>query len=288
MSALHPLYSLLRTGQSWKWCQSCEEVYKKVNKALVDAPILAHYDPDLPAGNTTIYEVGAVISHTMPDGTERQIVFASRTLSTSERNYSQVDNEELSLVFGIKKFEQYLYGHHFMLRTDHKPHTTILGPKLGIPSIIAAQTQRWALLLSAYSYNIRFRPTQAHGNTDSIYHLTLAAVIVVDNSNEPAVFIVRQIGSLPVGTSEIATATYMDPVLSKVLVYMRRGWLQRVQDALRLYWLRRNELTVEQDVLLWGMREIISLTLCDRVLQELHRSHQGIARMKSLARSHVW
>ena len=81
--------------------------YKKVKKALVDAPILANYDPDLPislAGYTTVYQVGAVISHTMPDGTERQVAFASRTLSTSERNYSQVKKEALPLVFGIKKF----------------------------------------------------------------------------------------------------------------------------------------------------------------------------------------
>ena len=128
-----------------------------------------------------------------------------------------------------------MYGHHFTLITDHKPLTTILGSKLGIPSIMATQTQRWTILLSAYSYNIRFHPTQAHGNADNLYRLTLAAVIAVDNSKEPAVFNVRQIGSLPVGTLEIATSTRMDPVLSKVLVYMSRGWLERVQNALRQY-----------------------------------------------------
>ena len=78
----------------------------------------------------------------------------------------------------------------------------------------------------------------------------LAAEIAVGNPENPAVFNVRQIESLPVGTSEIATATCKDPVLSKVLVCMIRGWPERVQDALRLYWLRRNELTVEQDTLL--------------------------------------
>ena len=91
-------------------------------------PVLAHYDPDLPivlAGDASAYGLGAVISHKMPDGTERPVAYASRTLTASERNYSQVEKEALSLVFGIKRFHQYLYGRQFVLLTDHKPLTTI-------------------------------------------------------------------------------------------------------------------------------------------------------------------
>ena len=155
MLVLNPLHSLLRTGQPWKWSPSCEDTFQKSKKALVEAPILAHYDPDLPillTGDASAYGVGAVISHTMPDGTERPVAFASRTLSTSEHNYSQVEKEALSLIFGIKKFEQYLCGRRFTLITDHKPLTTSLGPKQGISYIAAARMQRWALLLSELIY----------------------------------------------------------------------------------------------------------------------------------------
>ena len=57
--------------------------------------------------------VGAVISHKMCDGSEKPVAFASRTLSTSERNYAQVEKEALSIIFGIQKFHQFLYGQNF-------------------------------------------------------------------------------------------------------------------------------------------------------------------------------
>ena len=78
----------------------------------------------------------------MPDGSERPIAFASRTLSPSEKQYARVEKEALSLVFGIKKFHQFLYGRHFTLVIDYKPLTAILGPKNGVPSLAVARMQR--------------------------------------------------------------------------------------------------------------------------------------------------
>ena len=72
---------------------------------LAQAPTLVHYDPQLPivlAADASAYGVGAVISHQLADGTEKPIAYASRTLTSSERNYSQTDKEALSLVFGIR------------------------------------------------------------------------------------------------------------------------------------------------------------------------------------------
>jgi len=76
--------------------------------------------------------------------------------------YRQIDKEALSLVYGIQKFHQYFYDHKFVLVTDHKPLITLFGPKKGIPSLVAARLQRWALLLSAYSYILKTIPMQMH------------------------------------------------------------------------------------------------------------------------------
>ena len=107
-----------------------------------------------------------MLSHVFPDGGERPIAYASRTLTQSEKGYAQLEKEALSLVFAIKKFHQFLYGRRFTLVTDHKPLLTILGPKRGFPTLAAARLQRWALLLAAYQYDIEFRSTTEHLDAD--------------------------------------------------------------------------------------------------------------------------
>ena len=90
-------------------------------------------------------------------------------MSPTEMNYvSQIEKEALSLIYGIQKFHQYLYGRLFVLVTDHQPLLSILGPKKGIPPLAAARMQQWTLLLLAYSYSIEFRPTTAHGNAVTV------------------------------------------------------------------------------------------------------------------------
>ena len=290
-SSLHPLHALLKVGQSWKWTGDCEEAFQLAKLSLIAAPVLAHYDPSIPlvvATDASAYGVGAVLSHRYPDGSERPIAYASRTLSSSEHNYAQVEKEALSLVFGVQKFHQYLYGRHFSLQTDHKPLTTILGPKTGIPPLAAARMQRWALLLSAYHYDIAFKLTKAHANADGLSRLPLPDSTAVGNHPDPTIFNMVQLSSLPVTATEVTVATRTDPVLGKLLKCLRQGWPQSVPEELIPFHRRRDELTVEGDSVLWGHRVVIPTKLQRKVLEELHQGHPGVVRMKAIARSHVW
>ena len=131
-----------------------------------------------------------------------------------ERNYAQVEKEALSLIFGVSKFHLYLYGRHFTLITDHKPLTTILGPKKGIPPMAAARLQRWPVCLSAYSYDIQFKPTAAHSNADGLSRLPLHTVRANGPLLDPSIFNVQQLGSLPVTAMQLAATTRTDPILS--------------------------------------------------------------------------
>lgn len=75
------------------------------------------------------------------------------------------------------------------------------------------------------------------------------------------------------------------------MLYVQTGWpsCNKTMNAKeKRFFTKKDELHVEDDCLFWGYRIVIPGTVRPALLQELHGSHMGITRMKSLARSYIW
>ena len=100
-----PLNRLRRQGVEWDWSAECEHAFSQLREMLAQKTRLVHYDPTRPitlATDASSYGIAAVISQCAPGGTREPIAFASKTLTSSEKNYSQVEKETLSIIFGVR------------------------------------------------------------------------------------------------------------------------------------------------------------------------------------------
>uniref|UniRef100_A0A5S6QCU6 Reverse transcriptase domain-containing protein n=1 Tax=Trichuris muris TaxID=70415 RepID=A0A5S6QCU6_TRIMR len=141
------LNALRQKNVPFVWTNEHQCAFERLKEKIANATLLVHFQEDLPvinilATDASQHGVGAVLLHRYPDGTERPIAHASKTLNAQQKGYSQVEKEGLAIVFGVKKFHQYLYGRHFELLTDHKPLVSIFNPSKALPMMTAQRLQR--------------------------------------------------------------------------------------------------------------------------------------------------
>ena len=295
-----PLNDLLTKDRLWTWSHQCQAAFDGIKSVLCSDLLLTHFNPELEivvASDASDYGIGAVISHIFPDKSEKAIAHAARSLTPAERNYGQIEKEALAIVFAVKRFHKMLYGHHFTLLTDHKPLLAIFGSKKGIPAYTANRLQRWATILLAYDFNIKYQSTHSIGQADALSRLIKA------QSNEPEEVVIAQVSSeseilqlvsdsfraLPVTFNMVKNATLEDPILQQVMRYHRDGWPKKIANSELQQFLRRKEaLSVVNGCLLFSDRIVVPESLQKRVLKQFHTGHPGTSRMKALTRSYVY
>ena len=295
-----PLDALLKKDTKWNWSKACQNAFDRTKAILSSDLLLTHYDPHLDivvAADASNYGIGAVISHRFPDGSEKAIAHASRSLTATEKNYGQIDKEALALVFAVKKFHRMIHGRKFTLLTDHKPLLAVFGSKKGIPVYTANRLQRWATTLLAYNFSIEYLSTTSFGQADALSRLIAShaapdedfviAAIAVD-ADVRRVFN-DSVRALPVTARMVSDATVKDPLLQRVISCLQSHWPEKISSSrLQQFYQRRESLSILDGCLLFSDRVVVPEELQKQVLHQLHSGHPGMVRMKSLARSYVY
>ena len=163
-SIAHPLTHMLSPSVTFDWTDDCATAFARLKTLLTSAPVLAF--PDWSRDfivDTDMSEraLGAVLSQLGDDGLEHPIAFSSRLLLPAEINYDAPEREVLAAVWGIEYFKVYLWGYHFILRTDSTAVHSLLNLKN--PS---GRYARWMMRLQGLSFHIVQRPGVAHRNAD--------------------------------------------------------------------------------------------------------------------------
>ena len=215
--------------------------------------------------------------------------FASRTLSTAELNYSHLDKEALAIIFGVKKFHQYIYGRQFVIKTDQH----IFSESRAVPTMASGRIQQWAITLGAYDYSIRYKKGVANANADALSRLPLQSPDQQTPQPAEVVHLMEHLSTTPLSSSRIKSLTDGDPTLSRVHRLVLEGWSDQeaepgIDSEFAVYARMRLELSVEGGCVLWGCRVVVPRKARGQAMEILHGSHPGMAKMKSLARSYLW
>lgn len=278
---LYPLNNLLKKEVPWTWSTSQDKSFQIIKDMICDSAKLYFYDPSKEVtleNDASDYGIGSVL---LQEG--KPIAYASRSLSDSERNYAQIEKEMLAIVFGLNKFHYYIYGRNINVTTDHKPLIGIMNKPL---NKAPKRIQSMILKIQDYDFNLSYKPGPTLKIADALSRGPL--------KDTDDVFLLNNLSDHPINSdklSRIRMETESDNNMIKLRNIIMRGWPQTkidLDDDLHSYFSYREEMTVENGLILRGERIVIPKSLRYEMKQMIHTGHLGINSCLRRARAYLF
>ena len=293
-SVAKPLSDLLKKDVDWCWNAPQQNAFDTVKTMLTSTPVLAYYEPHratMISADASSYGLGSVIMQKHIDEW-KPVAFASRTLTDTEKRYSQIEKECLASVWACEKFQRYLIGmDSFQLITDHKPLVPLINDR--DLDKVPSRLQRLLTRMMA------FHPVAIHtAGKDMVISDTLSRCPLsqyeCELSEEVETHVAAIEATRPIsGTklSEIRQATAQDNELQKVIDYIKSEWPRTAKDLnnnLQIYHSMRHRLSFSDGLLTLDDRIVIPQVMRKEVLSKIHEGHQGISKCRDRASYSVW
>ena len=244
-SIASPLFALTCKDAPFEWNPECQVAFQQLKQLLMEYPLLVF--PDF--ANSFLLEtdasgegLGAVLAQRQEDQSVRPIAYASRTLLPHEKNYGISEMEALAVVWAVKHFRIYLYGHKCHVFTDHEALKSLLNTPH--PS---GKLARWGLALQELNLEIHYRPGKRNANADALSRAPLCSVphqpygIVAALSTPCSAEVSRE--------STLAQRQHTDPTLHPILEYLNSGNLPSDKNLAHEITLTQSHYTVLEGVL---------------------------------------
>ena len=158
-----PLHELLKKYTDFTWSCTYDATFQHVKEAVISDTTLRYFDPSLPVTiqvDASQLGLGAAL---LQNG--KPMAFASKTLTKTECQYANIEREMLAAIFGVKRFQTYIYGRSFTIESDHKPLESISQKNL---ADTPAHLQYMLLYLQGYDYTICYHPSKEMALSDTL------------------------------------------------------------------------------------------------------------------------
>ena len=152
-----PLRKLLEKDTLWSFHKPQQDDFDTLKDLVTKAPVLKYFDPKLPtriSSDASKSGLGATLGQ-CHEGTWHPVAYASRSLTSAEQNYCQLEEGTLSILFACDRFHEYLYGRKFQVINDHQPLRSIFRKPLNKSP---PRIQRFRLRLKKYDFEFQYVP----------------------------------------------------------------------------------------------------------------------------------
>ena len=283
-TVIEPIRTLLRHDVEFEWSNQQDKAFQQIKDILSSKPVLKFFDVKLAVTISCDASKSGLGCCLLQEN--KPVAFASRSLTSAEHGYCQLEKELLAAQFALERFHQFTYGKDVFIESDHKPLEAIVRKPL---SKAPPRLQRMFLRMQRYTYTIKYRP-----GTELVVADTLSRAYLPDSKSDFNTEIEEYIHSfeenLPVSKDklqEIKLAISTDPVMINLQETVLKGWPEkRSQSPINIheYWISRDELSVVNGLILKGDRLVIPKTMRQEILKKLHVGHFGMEKTKNRAR----
>ena len=255
-----------------------------INKKKIILPYFDRHKETILQTDASKKGFGAVILQE-----EQPIYYASRAVTSAEKNYQNLEREAQAAVWGMEKFHYFLYGRKFILQTDQKPLVSIFRKHM---IDVSPRIQRITIRAWQYDFVPQHIPGRINVIADSLSRVT--PLEFQDSNAEKDILAVNflQYSSIEERErDEMLQETNKDEELQSLKHYISTGWpakRSQIPVSLHPYWNFRDELTVESGILMKNSKVLIPESLKQKYLKQIHQGHQGIEACRSRAREFVF
>ena len=201
--------------------------------------------------------------------------------------YSNIEREMLGIVFGLERFHQCVYGWHVEVHTDHKPLESIYTKHL---FAVAPRLARMLLRIQQYDVSIKYVPGSYLKLADALSRVNPCNTEPIRGLDLSVHEVHMHLNASPTRIVEIRKETSKDSTLHALREIISLGWPEnRAHCPMHLipFWNFRDELSVEDGLILKGQRIILPKSTHAAALEQIHYAHQGAEKCKLLAKAAV-
>jgi hypothetical protein len=163
--------ALTRKRVPFVWATAQQTAFDSLKTMLLGESVMAFPRTDQPYilyTDASDFACGAILCQLDDTGLERVIQYVSHQLAGAQLRWATIEKEAYAVVYALKKLRPYLLGSQFCIYTDHKPLISLFSS-----TIQNAKIQRWAITLSEYGADIRYRPGADNIRADMLSRIRL-------------------------------------------------------------------------------------------------------------------